>query len=188
MRRDLGGVVFIELRDRYGTTQVIFAPQHNRQAYDLAQSLRSEFVIAVTGSVERRPAGTENADLPTGDIDVVGAELSILNKAETPPFPIKDDLDVSEDLRLKYRFLDLRRPVVQKNLLVRHRLYQGTRAFFDAKGFVEVETPVLMKSTPEGARDYLVPSRIHHGKFYALPQSPQTYKQILMVAGFDRYF
>lgn len=188
VRRDLGGVVFIELRDRYGTTQVIFAPQHNRQAYDLAQSLRSEFVIAVTGSVERRPAGTENADLPTGDIDVVGAELSILNKAETPPFPIKDDLDVSEDLRLKYRFLDLRRPVVQKNLLVRHRLYQGTRAFFDAKGFVEVETPVLMKSTPEGARDYLVPSRIHHGKFYALPQSPQTYKQILMVAGFDRYF
>lgn len=188
VRRDLGGVVFIDLRDRYGTTQVIFAPQHNRQAYDLAQGLRSEFVIAVTGSVERRPAGTENAELPTGDIDVVGMELSILNKAETPPFPIRDDLDVSEDLRLKYRFLDLRRPVVQKNFLVRHRAYQSTRAFFDAKGFVEVETPVLMKSTPEGARDYLVPSRIQRGKFYALPQSPQTYKQILMVAGFDRYF
>ena len=188
VRRDLGGVVFIDLRDRYGKTQVVFAPQHNQQAYEIAQGLRSEYVISVTGNVEHRPAGTENPDLPTGEIDVAGMELTILNKAETPPFPIEDQIDVSEDLRLKYRYLDLRRPQVQKSLLTRHRAYQVTRSYYDRNGFVEIETPVLMKSTPEGARDYLVPSRIHRGKFYALPQSPQTYKQILMVAGFDRYF
>ncbi len=187
VRRDLGGVVFIDLRDRYGKTQVVFAPQHNQQAYEVAQALRSEFVISVTGKVEKRPAGTENPDLPTGEIDVAGVELTILNKAETPPFPIEDQIDVSEDLRLKYRYLDLRRPAIQKNLLIRHRAYHVTRSYYDRNGFIEVETPVLMKSTPEGARDYLVPSRIHRGKFYALPQSPQTYKQILMVAGFDRY-
>jgi aspartyl-tRNA synthetase len=187
VRRDLGGVVFIDLRDRYGKTQVVFAPQHNQQAYEVAQALRSEYVISVTGKVEKRPEGTENADLPTGEIDVAGMELTILNKAETPPFPIEDQIDVSEDLRLKYRYLDLRRPAIQKNLLIRHRAYHVTRSYYDRNGFIEVETPVLMKSTPEGARDYLVPSRIHRGKFYALPQSPQTYKQILMVAGFDRY-
>ena len=188
VRRDLGGVVFIDLRDRYGKTQVVFAPQHAREAYDSAQNLRTEYVIAVTGKVEKRPKGTENAEIPTGEIDVVASSLSILNKSETPPFPIEDALDVSEDLRLKYRYLDLRRPGIQKNLLVRHKAYQVTRSYFDRNGFVEIETPILMKSTPEGARDYLVPSRIHKGKFYALPQSPQTYKQILMVSGFDRYF
>ncbi len=188
VRRDLGGVVFIDLRDRYGKTQVVFAPQHAQHAYEIAQALRSEFVISVTGKVEHRPEGTENADIPTGDVDVVGSELTILNKAETPPFPIEDSIDVSEDLRLRYRYLDLRRPMMQQNLMMRHRAYQITRAYYDRNGFIEVETPVLMKSTPEGARDFLVPSRMHRGKFYALPQSPQTYKQILMVSGYDRYF
>jgi aspartyl-tRNA synthetase len=188
VRRDLGGVVFIDLRDRYGKTQIVFAPQHNQQAYEVAQGLRSEYVISVTGSVELRPEGTANPELATGEIDVVGVELTILNKAETPPFPIEDNIEVNEDLRLKYRYLDLRRPAMQKNLLTRHRAYQITRKYYDRHGFIEVETPILMKSTPEGARDYLVPSRIHRGRFYALPQSPQTYKQILMVAGYDRYF
>jgi aspartyl-tRNA synthetase len=187
-RRDLGGVIFIDLRDRYGKTQIVFAPQHDPQTYEAAKALRSEYVVSVTGKVEQRPAGTENPDLPTGMIDVVITELTILNKAETPPFPIEDEIDVNEETRLKWRYLDLRRPVMQRNLLTRHRFYQITRAYYDKHGFVEVETPMLMKSTPEGARDFLVPSRIHPGKFYALPQSPQTYKQILMVAGFDRYF
>jgi aspartyl-tRNA synthetase len=188
VRRDLGGVIFIDLRDRYGKTQVVFAPQHSQVAHELAQSLRSEFVISVTGTVENRPEGTANPDIATGDIDVAGTELTILNKADTPPFPIEDDIEVNEDLRLRYRYLDLRRPVMQNNLLTRHRVYQSTRSYYDRNGFIEIETPILMKSTPEGARDYLVPSRIHRGKFYALPQSPQTYKQILMVAGYDRYF
>ncbi|HEX9828836.1 MAG TPA: aspartate--tRNA ligase, partial [Bacteroidota bacterium] len=188
VRRDLGGVIFIDLRDRYGKTQIVFAPQHNEQTYEAAKVLRSEFVVSVTGKVERRPAGTENSDLPTGEVDVVITELTILNKAETPPFPIEDNVEANEETRLKYRYLDLRRPVLQRNLTVRHRAYQITRAYYDKHNFVEVETPVLMKSTPEGARDFLVPSRFHAGKFYALPQSPQTYKQILMVAGYDRYF
>ena len=188
VRRDLGGVIFIDLRDRYGKTQVVFAPQHNQEAHELAQILRSEFVISVTGKVESRPEGTANPEIATGDIDVVGTELTILNKSETPPFPIEDGIEVNEDLRLRYRYLDLRRPVMQRNLLTRHRVYQSTRSYYDRNGFIEIETPILMKSTPEGARDYLVPSRIHRGKFYALPQSPQTYKQILMVAGYDRYF
>ena len=188
VRRDLGGVIFIDLRDRYGKTQVVFAPQHSEEAHELAQSLRSEFVISVTGKVENRPEGTANPEIATGDIDVVGTELTILNKSETPPFPIEDGIEVNEDIRLRYRYLDLRRPVMQRNLLTRHRVYQSTRSYYDRNGFVEIETPILMKSTPEGARDYLVPSRIHRGKFYALPQSPQTYKQILMVAGYDRYF
>src|SRR3990172_6670400 len=188
VRRDLGGGVFIDLRDRYGKTQVVFSPQVHAEAYAAAQALRSEFVLSVTGNVQLRPAGGENADLPTGQIDVAGSKLVILNKAETPPFAIADDLQVGEDLRLKYRYLDLRRPSMQRNLAVRHRAYQVTRSYYDRNGFLEIETPILMKSTPEGARDFLVPSRIHKGKFYALPQSTQTYKQILMVAGFDRYF
>lgn len=188
VRRDLGGVVFIDLRDRFGTTQVVFAPQHEQKAYEVAQALRSEFVISVTGKVEHRPEGTENPAIPTGEVDIVGTELTILNKAETPPFPIEDSIDVSEELRLKFRYLDLRRPMMQNNLLMRHKAYQMTRSYYDRNGFLEIETPVLMKSTPEGARDFLVPSRMHKGKFYALPQSPQTYKQILMVAGYDRYF
>lgn len=186
-RRDLGGVIFIDLRDRYGKTQVVFNPQKSPTTHNLAKELRNEFVISTTGLVERRPEGTDNSDLATGEIDVMCSELTILNKAETPPFPIDDDVEASEDIRLKYRYLDLRRPSLQQNLILRHRLYQLVHKYFDENGFVEIETPMLMKSTPEGARDYLVPSRIHRGKFYALPQSPQTYKQILMVAGFDKY-
>jgi aspartyl-tRNA synthetase len=187
-RRDLGGVIFIEIRDRHGITQVVFEPTVNQQAHHAAKDLRSEFVISVEGVVRKRPADTDNPDLPTGHIDVMANSLVILNEAETPPFPIKDEIDTHEDLRLKYRYLDLRRPSLQKNLLLRHKMYLLTRKYFDENGFVEVETPVLMKSTPEGARDFLVPSRIHKGKFYALPQSPQQYKQLLMVAGMDRYF
>lgn len=187
-RRDLGGVIFIELRDRYGITQVVFEPSHNAEAHELAKKLRSEYVISVEGKVRKRPEGTENPALETGNIDVMVDKLIILNQSETPPFQIEDNIDVNEDLRLKYRYLDLRRREMQKNLLLRHKMYQLTRKYFDSIGFVEIETPILMKSTPEGARDFLVPSRLHKGKFYALPQSPQTYKQILMVAGFDRYF
>ncbi len=187
-RRDLGGVIFIDLRDRYGKTQVVFAPQHNQNVYQIAKQLRSEDVIAVVGKAERRPDGTENKSLPTGEIEILGDDLVILNEAETPPFPIEDEIETSEDLRLKYRFLDLRRHQMQSNLLTRHKMAQAVRKYLDSLNFMEIETPFLMKSTPEGARDYLVPSRIHHGKFYALPQSPQTYKQILMVSGFDRYF
>jgi aspartyl-tRNA synthetase len=187
VRRDLGGVIFIDLRDRYGKTQVVFNPQKSPEAHQLAKDLRNEFVMAVTGLVEERPEGTANQNLPTGAIDVMASELTILNRAETPPFPIDDAIDANEDLRLRFRYLDLRRPLVQQTLLARHRMYQIVHKYFDERNFVEIETPVLMKSTPEGARDYLVPSRVQRGKFYALPQSPQTYKQILMVAGFDRY-
>lgn len=187
-RRDLGGIIFIYIRDRYGKTQVVFNPQENKSLHDLASTLRSEFVISVTGIVKRRPAGQENREIATGEIELIASELTIINKADTPPFPIENEIDISEETRLRYRYLDLRRATLQSNLLTRHRLYQITRKYFDENNFVEIETPILMKSTPEGARDYLVPSRVHPGKFYALPQSPQTYKQILMVAGFDRYF
>lgn len=186
-RRDLGGLIFVDLRDRYGKTQVVFAPQFNEPTYEAAKVLRSEFVLSVTGVVASRPGGQENAELPTGSIEVDIRELSILNKAETPPFAIEEDSDAGEDLRLTYRYLDLRRPDMQRNLILRHRGYQAVRSYYDRNNFIEVETPILMKSTPEGARDFLVPSRFHPGRFYALPQSPQTYKQILMVAGFDRY-
>ncbi len=188
VRRDLGGVIFIDLRDRFGITQVVFDHTYNADAHNHGKELRSEFVISVEGTVRKRPEGTENPALPTGFIDVMVEKLVILNRAKTPPFPIEDEIDVHEELRLKYRYLDLRRPAMQRNLLLRHKMYQVTRKFFDANGFAEIETPVLMKSTPEGARDFLVPSRLHKGKFYALPQSPQQYKQILMVAGYDRYF
>lgn len=187
-RRDLGGVIFIGLRDRYGVTQVVFEPEHNREAHQFGKELRNEFVISVEGTVRERPKDQVNKEMTTGKIDVIVNKLVILNEAETPPFAIKDDVDAFEDLRLKYRYLDLRRPVLQKTLLLRHRMYQMARKYFDKNSFVEIETPVLMKSTPEGARDYLVPSRLHKKKFYALPQSPQTYKQLLMVSGFDRYF
>lgn len=187
-RRDLGGLIFIWLRDRYGKTQIVFEPDINKNAYELAKCLRGEFVISVEGKVRKRPDDAVNPNLPTGKIDVLVENLVILNEAETTPFPIKDNIDTFEDLRLKYRYLDLRRPVMQKTILLRHKMYQLVRRYFSDNDFVEIETPVLMKSTPEGARDYLVPSRIHKGKFYALPQSPQTYKQLLMVSGFDRYF
>ncbi len=187
-RRDLGGVIFIDLRDRYGITQVVFEPAFNKEAHETAKKLRSEYVISVKGIVRNRPEDTLNPNLPTGMIDVKADELIILNESLTPPFQIKDNIDVNEDLRLKYRYLDLRRTKMQNNLLLRHRVYQIVRNYFDENNFIEIETPMLMKSTPEGARDFLVPSRLHKGKFYALPQSPQTYKQILMVAGYDRYF
>ncbi|MCE1189965.1 MAG: aspartate--tRNA ligase [Ignavibacteria bacterium] len=187
-RRDLGGVIFIELRDRYGITQVVFEPGFNEQAHHEGKVLRNEYVVSIEGIVRKRPEGTENPNLSTGTIDVLVNKMVLLNSAKTPPFMIQDELDVHEDLRLKYRYLDLRRPKMQQNLLLRHKMYQIARQYFDANQFIEVETPVLMKSTPEGARDFLVPSRMHKGKFYALPQSPQQYKQLLMVSGLDRYF
>lgn len=187
-RRDLGGVIFIRLRDRYGITQVVFEPTRNAEAHENGKELRSEFVVSLKGTVIKRPEGQDNLSMATGKIDVLVDDVIILNEAETTPFIISDDTDVSEELRLKYRYLDLRRPAMQKNLILRHRVTQIVRNYFDSQNFIEVETPVLMKSTPEGARDFLVPSRIHKGKFYALPQSPQTYKQLLMVSGFDRYF
>lgn len=189
-RRDLGGIVFIELRDRGGNTQTVFDPQHNKSSWELAQSLRSEFVIAVEGAVRKRPVGTENTKLPTGEIEVLAHRLEILNPSETPPFQIDESsgTQAGEDLRLQYRYLDLRRPSMARNLVLRHRSAKAVRDYFDGKGFLEVETPILFKSTPEGAREYLVPSRVNPGKFYALPQSPQQFKQMLMVAGVDRYF
>lgn len=185
--RDHGGVVFIDLRDYTGLSQVVFNPEHNPSIHDEAQRLRSEFCIRISGRVRPRPQGSENPNLPTGEIEVLVDELEVLNRSETPPFPIEDRLEVGEDLLLEYRFLDLRRPLMQRNLRLRHRAVKATRDYCDAHGFLEIETPLLTKSTPEGARDFLVPSRLHPGHFYALPQSPQIYKQILQVAGFDRY-
>jgi len=187
-RRDHGGKVFIDLRDREGIVQVVFNPQVSQEAYQLAGSFRSEYVIQVTGEVAARPEGTENRKLSTGDIEVVAREAVILNPSKTPPFYISEDEDVEESLCLKTRYLYLRRPRMKDNLLLRYKMIKFIRDFFDGRGFVEIETPILIKSTPEGARDYLVPSRINPGKFYALPQSPQQLKQILMVAGFDKYF
>jgi aspartyl-tRNA synthetase len=186
--RDHGGVIFIDLRDRYGITQVVFNPEYNQDVYKAAQKLRAEFVISVSGNVRKRPDGTLNPNLPTGDIEVMVDELVLLNASQTPPFEIDENIEVNEELRLKYRYLDLRRSTLQQNLLMRSRLYQIVRQYFYDNTFAEIETPMLMRSTPEGARDFLVPSRTQMGSFYALPQSPQTYKQILMVAGFDRYF
>lgn len=187
-RRDLGGVIFIDFRDRYGITQIVFEPTYNIDAHEIGKDLRSEFVISVEGTVRKRPVDTENPKIPTGYIDIMVDKVIVLNKAETPPFPIQESAEVNEDIRLKYRYLDLRRGKMQRNMLLRHKMYQIVRNYFDQNSFVEIETPMLMKSTPEGARDFLVPSRIHRGRFYALPQSPQTYKQLLMVSGFDKYF
>ena len=187
VRRDHGGIVFIDLRDREGLTQIVFDPQHNKPSWELAQALRSEFVVAVEGVVRSRPAGTDNPKLPTGQIEVLVHTLEVLNSSETPPFQI-DETQAGEDLRLQYRYLDLRRPAMAKNLILRHKVAKAVRDYFDANRFLEVETPILFKSTPEGAREYLVPSRVNPGKFYALPQSPQQFKQMLMVAGVERYF
>jgi aspartyl-tRNA synthetase len=187
-RRDLGGLIFIELRDRQGIVQVVFNPEISSGAHEKSQSLRNEYVIAVIGTVVERPKGTANPKLRTGEIEVLAKELKILNVAKTPPFPIEDEAEVTEESRLKYRYLDLRRPGLQRNLILRHQVAKEVRNYFDRLGFLEVETPVLFKSTPEGARDFLVPSRLSPGHFYALPQSPQLLKQILMVSGFDRYF
>ncbi len=185
--RDHSGVLFVDLRDRYGIVQIVFAPEGGKELLDLAKTLRSEYVILITGKVARRPEGTVNPKLITGEIEVRAIKLQILNKSLTPPFqPTSKDLP-GEDIRLKYRYVDLRRPEMQRTLVLRHRMIKIMRDHFDVLGFLEVETPMLGRSTPEGARDYLVPSRIQQGSFYALPQSPQLYKQILMVAGFDRY-
>ncbi len=185
--RDHGGGLFLDLRDRYGKTQVVFGPECGAKNQALARSLRSEFVVSVVGQVAARPEGTVNPNLATGEIEVRPTELVILNRSETPPFQPGATETPSEDLRLKYRYLDLRRDAMQKTLQLRHKITLEMRNYFDEHGFVDIETPMLGRSTPEGARDYLVPSRVHQGEFYALPQSPQLYKQILMVAGYDRY-
>jgi aspartyl-tRNA synthetase len=187
-RRDLGGLIFVELRDRQGIVQVVFNPEINPQAHEKAQSIRSEYVLGVQGTVVMRPEGTANPKLSTGEIEVIVKDLKILNVSKTPPFQIEDEEEVAENTRLKYRYLDLRRPGLQKNLILRHKVAREVRNYFDRLGFLEVETPMLTKSTPEGARDFLVPSRLTPGHFYALPQSPQLFKQILMISGFDRYF
>ena len=187
-RRDMGGVIFIDLRDRNGKTQVVINSGRSPMAFEAGEQVRGEYVLQVTGEVSPRPEGMQNPDLPTGDIEVLVDELVVLNPAKTPPFLIDRDDVVDESLRLKYRYLDLRRERLQRNLTVRHKAVKFIRDFLSERDFLEVETPILFKSTPEGARDYLVPSRIHPGKFYALPQSPQQLKQLLMVAGYERYF
>jgi aspartyl-tRNA synthetase len=187
-RRDLGGLIFVDLRDRDGITQVVANPEISPEAFKAASQVRAEYVIQVRGTVQPRPEGMENPEMPTGAIEVAASQLTVLNSAKNPPFLIYREEEESEGLRLKYRYLDLRRARMQRNMLIRHRAVKFIRDFLDARGFIEVETPILFKSTPEGARDYLVPSRVHPGKFYALPQSPQQLKQLLMVAGYERYF
>ncbi len=183
--RDLGKLIFIDLRDRTGIVQLAFNDQTDKEIFDKAFACRSEFVLAAKGMVCERSA--KNSEIPTGDIEVVVTDLRVLSKAQTPPFEIVDDLNTNEELRLKFRYLDLRRRPLLNNIMLRSKISKVARDYFAENGFVEIETPMMIKSTPEGARDYLVPSRIHNGKFYALPQSPQIYKQLLMVAGFDRY-
>ena len=187
-RRDHGSIIFVDLRDRYGLTQIVFDPKHVPEVHKEAQHLRREDVIQIKGKVRPRGKGLENPKLKTGEIEVLVDDLNILNKAETPPLEIDDRIDVNEDMRLKYRYIDLRKPRMQQNLIIRHKVAKIVRDFYDAEGFLEIETPMLAKSTPEGARDYLVPSRVNPGKFFALPQSPQLFKQLCMVAGLDRYF
>ena len=187
-RRDHGSLVFIDLRDRDGLTQVVFNPEITPEAHSTAETFRSEWVIQVTGEVARRPEGTENPTIPTGRIEVVASDATVLNESLTPPFYINEDSEVDEQLRMQYRYLDLRRPGMQSTIVLRHKVVKFIRDFLDERGFLEIETPILIKSTPEGARDYLVPSRLYPGSFYALPQSPQQLKQLLMVAGVERYF
>lgn len=184
-QRDLGGLIFIDLRDRSGIVQLAFDETTDRAVFDKAFAVRSEFVLLAAGEVRMRSA--VNKDIPTGDVEIAVSELRVLSEAQTPPFEIVENSNVKDELRLKYRYVDLRRPDLQRNIMARHRIAKVTRDYFDENGFLEIETPMLIKSTPEGARDYLVPSRLYHGEFYALPQSPQIYKQLLMVSGFDRY-
>ncbi|NOZ25474.1 MAG: aspartate--tRNA ligase [Nitrospirae bacterium] len=187
-RRDHGGLIFVDLRDRSGLVQVVFSPDVSAEAHGAAHQLRSEFVIRVSGKVSRRPEGTENPDIPTGTVELYVSALTILSRSETLPFVLEDAADISESLRFRYRYLDLRRQEMQRNLVFRHRVTKLMRDYLDSEGFIEIETPMLTKSTPEGARDYLVPSRLNPGHFYALPQSPQLFKQILMMSGLERYF
>jgi len=187
-RRDLGGLIFIDLRDREGIVQIVFDPEKKSQAHALAHDIRSEFVLAIKGRVALRPADMINPSLKTGEVEIIIDELEILNESDTPPFVLDTDCDVSENLLLKYRYLDLRRRDLQQNIILRSRVAAETRSYLQKKDFIEIETPFLTKSTPEGARDYLVPSRVSPGAFYALPQSPQLFKQLLMVSGFDKYY
>ena len=185
-RRDHGGVIFIDLRDKEGLAQIVIDPD-TPEAFSIAEKIRSEFVLKITCKVRLRPEGTINSNLHSGEIEMLASKVEILNESLTPPFMLDDDT-ISEAVRLEYRFIDLRRDVMQKNLKLRNETSKSVRNFLDKEGFIELETPILNRSTPEGARDYLVPSRVHHGEFFALPQSPQLFKQILMVSGFDRYF
>jgi aspartyl-tRNA synthetase len=187
-RRDHGGVIFVDLRDREGITQVVFNPAIDPEIHARAHAIRNEYVLAVRGKVENRPADMINPKLKTGEIEVAVTEFKLLNEAKTPPFLIEDDIDASETIRLRYRHLDLRRPAMQKNLILRHRATAAVRNYLNQHGFLDLETPFLTRSTPEGARDYLVPSRVNPGQFYALPQSPQIFKQLFMISGFDRYY
>lgn len=187
-RRDLGGLIFIDLRDRTGVVQIVFNPEISEEAIQLADQVRSEYVIAVKGTVVKRSEDTINPKIETGEIEILGEVLHIFNPSKTPPFVIDEDEDIDESVRLRYRYLDLRRQKMQETMLLRHQAMQSIRRFLDRHGFIEIETPMLTKTTPEGARDYLVPSRLHPGEFYALPQSPQLFKQLLMVAGYERYF
>ncbi|MCA6070952.1 MAG: aspartate--tRNA ligase [Endomicrobium sp.] len=186
-RRDHGGVIFIDLRDREGLLQIVFQPE-NKEIFKTSENLRSEYVVSVKGLVRNRPAGTINPNMPTGSIELLVSDLEVLNTSPGLPFEISDYVETSEELRLKYRYLDLRRPNFQKNFIMRHKVSNEVRSFLNEEGFLEIETPFLTKSTPEGARDFLVPSRLHHGSFFALPQSPQIFKQILMISGFDKYY
>ncbi|HCC68887.1 MAG TPA: aspartate--tRNA ligase [Nitrospiraceae bacterium] len=187
-RRDHGGLIFIDMRDRTGLVQIVFNPEISPDTHEAAHKIKNEYAMYIKGEVRKRPEGTENPSIPTGQIEVIVRELNILNESSPLPFLVEDDTDASEALRLKYRYLDLRRPAMQKNIIMRHCVTRSIRDYLDSRGFIEVETPMLTKSTPEGARDYLVPSRVNPGSFYALPQSPQLFKQILMISGFERYY
>ena len=184
--RKMGGMTFVDIRDRYGITQLVFNQETNADLCEKANKLGREFVIQATGTVKER--SSKNMNIPTGEIEIIVSDLNVLNSSVTPPFTIEDDTDGGDDLRMKYRYLDLRRSSVRANLELRHKMTIAVRQYLDQQNFLEVETPVLIKSTPEGARDFVVPSRMNAGQFYALPQSPQTFKQLLMVSGFDRYF
>ncbi|SET77829.1 aspartyl-tRNA synthetase [Oceanobacillus limi] len=187
-RRDLGGLIFIDLRDKSGIVQIVFNPDHSKEALEIAETVRSEYVIQVKGNVVKRDEATVNPAMETGEIEVIASKIEVLNKAKNPPFLIQDETDVAEDLRLKYRYMDLRRGPLQETFKMRHQITQSVRNFLNNDGFLEMETPILTKSTPEGARDYLVPSRVHSGEFYALPQSPQLFKQLIMMSGFEKYY